>query len=227
VLVVDLIIEFIQGDAIRGEVFRQFNLAHPNEQIGGLCFRLAFKWAACHAAGGGFQFDEFNVGKTASKHLDYRRNSQANEKSEDFDFRLGRNIKAYVVNDQTFAMYYLAKWGKHFKDKFKAELSVTLGETRAEDIAIYLNSNPINNIQGLVYGFYGRTVNGKEPRGHAVALSGGQYPFFFDPNMGMYRFNSAESVSGNTIGQAILAHIRSKYGDWVKEFFFVMPLTSP
>jgi hypothetical protein len=186
----------------------------------GLCFRVAFKWAACHAVGGKFKYLNLNASKTAAKHLQYRQVSLAKEQDSSFDFSDDTNIKSYVTGDQVQARTYLAAWGKRFKDGSKTEFSVTPGKEFEGDLGAFLAKNPIAGVQGLVYGFYGRTPDKKGPRGHAVALSGGASPLFFDPNRGEYTFDASEDVPGS-----VASHIAALYSAWTQDFYFVLPLS--
>lgn len=208
-------IPFTQRDAIN-TYEKTSKTALPTR---GLCFRVAFKWAACHAVGGEFKYLNINAGKTAVKHLSYRKASLELENDPSFDFSNDTNAKSYVVQDQVQANTHLAAWGKLFKDGNKKEFSVTPGQQFEGDLGTYLAQNPIANVQSVVYGFYGRTHDKKGPRGHAVALSGGGIPLFFDPNYGEYTFDSGEDVAGS-----IAKHIASLYTGWTQDFYFVMPL---
>lgn len=185
----------------------------------GLCFRVVFKWAACQAVGGKFKYMNLNARKTAEKHLAYRQTSLKVENDPSYDFTVDANAKDYVTNDQVQANTYLAAWGKNFKDASKTEFSVTPGAASEGDLGSYLAKNSIASVQSIVYGFYGRAPDKKSPRGHAVALLGGNSPLFFDPNFGEYTFDSGEDVAGS-----VAAHIASKYSNWTQEFYFVMPL---
>ena len=185
----------------------------------GICFRVVFKWTACAMKGGEFKYDQLNVFKTAGKHLQYRTGSMAKENDLGFDFGNPASLRTYIDDDMQEAANYINNWGVLFKDKNKTEYNgVRVSERLNDNIFMnFLGRSDVSDVT-FVYGFYGSvSPSGVTlPAGHATGFCRGQ---FFDPNFGVFEFDSDDPA---VIGAEIDAHVKQYYPWGTKQYAMFM-----
>ncbi|MCU0985359.1 MAG: hypothetical protein MUC89_10520 [Acetobacteraceae bacterium] len=169
----------------------------------GVCFRLAFLWAATKLVGGEFNYaldkKGIDVDTTIREFDAYVAPAAAMGARPGVDWLGEAALKELAGTDAAQAMTFINRWGVSFKDR----KGTTYGGVKTKAIkeakaSVFLAGCKDADVT-FILGYYGREAG--KPNGHAVAYSDKR---FFDPNHGAYFCNAPTPAA---IGADIDAHI--------------------
>jgi hypothetical protein len=185
----------------------------------GVCFRLAFLWAATSLVGGSFNYaldkKGIDVDSTIKEFDKYVKPAAALiGRPEPFVGQHGLRELANV--DAAEAMTFVNRWGVSFKDRNGTSFGgVKMRRIKEANAATFMAQLPNPNVT-FILGYYG--YENQKPTGHATAYSNSR---FFDPNHGAY-FCRAPNPA--VMGQDIDAHVATVEVGWTPSLFIVYEL---
>jgi hypothetical protein len=186
----------------------------------GVCFRLAFLWAATHLVGGEFNYaldkKGIDVDSTIREFDAYVAPAAAMIARPGIDWSGDAALHELAGTDAAQAMTFINRWGVSFKDrKGKKYGGVKAKAIKQAKASVFLAERTDARVT-FILGYYGR--DGGKPMGHATAFSNGR---FFDPNHGVYFCRAATPAA---MGADIDVHIAQVETAWSPTLFLAYEL---
>ncbi|WP_291296455.1 hypothetical protein [Elioraea sp.] len=207
-------------EKLGGLNYSQDRYAKKKGGEGGVCFRLAFKWAAVNLVGGEFRYaldsHGLNVSKTIKKFNAYATRGGTIPADQKIPWNTPK-LEQFLAEGVWEGLTYINRWGVTFKDrKGKKFGGVSVESVECMTAGAFLAQ--VNNPKlTFIYTYSGPAKDGVGT-GHATAYSGHRY---FDPNHGVY---SSPAPTAAGIGADIDAFLAAKETDWNPQRFWVFVL---
>lgn len=186
----------------------------------GVCFRLAFLWAATNLVGGEFNYaldrKGIDVDSTIREFDAYVAPAAAMIARPGIDWSGDAALHELAGTDAAQAITFINRWGVSFKDRTGTKYGgVKVARSKQARASVILAGRS-DALVTFILGYYGR--EGGKPTGHATAFSNGR---FFDPNHGVYFCRAATPAA---MGADIDAHIAQVETSWSPTLFITYEL---
>lgn len=185
----------------------------------GVCFRLAFLWAATNLVGGQFNYalDKKGIDVDSTiKEFDAYVKPSAALLSRPQPFAGQQGLRELADVDTAQAMAFINRWGVSFKDRRGTSFGgVKVRRIKEAKAGAFMAELPDANVT-FILGYYG--YENQKPTGHATAFSNSR---FFDPNHGAY---FCRATTPAAMGQDIDAHVATVEVGWTPTLFIAYEL---
>ena len=185
----------------------------------GVCFRLAFLWAATTMVGGQFNDALDKKGMdvdTTIKEFDRFVSPTVDLMKRPQPFVGEQGLRELANVDTAQAMEFINRWGVSFKHRKGTTFGgVKVRRIKEAKASAFMAELPDVNVT-FILGDYGD--ENQKPTGHATAFSNSR---FFDPNHGAY---SCRAPTAAAMGQDIDAHVATVDVGWTPTLFIAYEL---